>query len=174
MMDVMISINPPYTNMIFGGIKPMEFRKKVLNEMLKDDPDRNIYVYETKNHGGCGKVIGKAKIEKVYKVMYKDETEEVDPVLAQERYDCMKDLHCLWCQRRGKSSNEGGFQSARFTQYREYIGWGYPQNFNYAICLSDITLFEKPKELGEFAGQNGEVLKRPPQNMYFCELIQEK
>lgn len=42
-MDVMASINPPYSNMIFGGIKPMEFRKKVLNEMLKDDPDMDVY-----------------------------------------------------------------------------------------------------------------------------------
>lgn len=101
--------------------------------------------------------------------MYKDEPEEVNPALVQERYDCMKDLHCLWRQRRGKNPKDGGFQSTRFAQYRELIGWGYPQNFNYAICLSDITLFEKPKKLGEFARRNGEILKRPPQNMYFCE-----
>ena len=44
-MDVMVSINPPYTNMVFGGIKPMEFRKKVLNEMLKDDPDMDVYIF---------------------------------------------------------------------------------------------------------------------------------
>ena len=41
----MISINPPYTNMIFGGIKPMEFRKKVLNEVLKRPP-QNMYFCE--------------------------------------------------------------------------------------------------------------------------------
>lgn len=33
-VDVIMSINPPYTNMVFGGIKPIKFRKKVLNEML--------------------------------------------------------------------------------------------------------------------------------------------
>ena len=52
---VLISINKPHTDNIFSGIKGLEWRKKPLPEGL-------YYVYETKNKGGCGKVIGEMRI----------------------------------------------------------------------------------------------------------------
>ena len=172
-MDAMISINPPYTRMIFGGTKPMEFRKKVLNDMLKEDPEMDVYIYETKNHGGYGKVIGKTKIENVYKVFYENEPEETNHTLVQERFHCVKDLYYIWCEKLRKRPNykEGWFKDTCFKKYKKSIGWGYPQNFNYAILFSNITLFEEPKDLDEFVGSKGEILKRPPQNMCFCKLM---
>lgn len=49
--NVMISINKPHTDNIFSGDKSLEWRKKPL-------PIGRHYVYETKNKGGCGMVIG--------------------------------------------------------------------------------------------------------------------
>lgn len=54
-MAVLISINKPHTNNIFCGDKSVEWRKKPLPEGL-------YYVYETKNKGGCGMVIGEMQI----------------------------------------------------------------------------------------------------------------
>ena len=52
---MLISINKPHTDDIFTGIKSLEWRKKPLPEGL-------YYVYETKNKGGCGMVIGEMRI----------------------------------------------------------------------------------------------------------------
>ena len=50
-MAGLISINKPHTDNIFSGDKGLEWRKSALPEDL-------YYVYETKNKGGCGMVIG--------------------------------------------------------------------------------------------------------------------
>ena len=55
MQAVLISINKPNTDNIFSGIKSLEWRKRPLPEGL-------CYVYETKNKGGCGKVIGEMHV----------------------------------------------------------------------------------------------------------------
>lgn len=55
MKYMLISINKPHTDNIFSYIKGLEWRKKPLPEGL-------YYVYETKNKGGCGMVIGEMRI----------------------------------------------------------------------------------------------------------------
>ena len=54
-MAGLISINKPHTDNIFSGDKRLEWRKSALPEDL-------YYVYETKNKGGCGMVIGEMRI----------------------------------------------------------------------------------------------------------------
>lgn len=54
-MAGLISINKPHTDNIFSGDKGLERRKNPLPEDL-------YYVYETKNKGGCGMVIGEMRI----------------------------------------------------------------------------------------------------------------
>ena len=54
-MAGLISINKPHTDNIFSGDKGLEWRKSALPEDL-------YYVYETKNKGGCGMVIGEMSI----------------------------------------------------------------------------------------------------------------
>ena len=55
MKAVLISINKPHTDDIFSGEKGVEWRKRPL-------PEGVHYVYETKNKGGCGMVIGEMRI----------------------------------------------------------------------------------------------------------------
>ncbi len=57
MKAVLISINPPYTTMIFNGEKDIEWRRKSL-------PTGKYYVYETKKNYGSGKVIGEFEVIK--------------------------------------------------------------------------------------------------------------
>ena len=52
---VLISVNKPHTDNIFSFVKGLEWRKKPLPKGL-------YYVYETKNKGGCGKVVGEMQI----------------------------------------------------------------------------------------------------------------
>ncbi len=54
-MPGLISINKPHTDNILSGAKSLEWRKKPL-------PKGRYYVYETKNKGGCGMVIGEVRI----------------------------------------------------------------------------------------------------------------
>lgn len=54
-MAGLISINKPHTDNIFSYLKSLEWRKFPL-------PKGKYYVYETKNKGGCGMVIGEMMI----------------------------------------------------------------------------------------------------------------
>lgn len=51
MKAALTSINPPHTNNIFDKVKGIEWRTKPM-------PTGKHYCYETKKHGGLGKVIG--------------------------------------------------------------------------------------------------------------------
>lgn len=55
MKAILISIQPPHTDNIFDLVKGIEWRTKPL-------PTGKHYCYETKNGGGCGKVIGEFTI----------------------------------------------------------------------------------------------------------------
>lgn len=58
-MDIMLSINPPHVGRILEGIKRVDWRKAPL------PVGRRTFLYETKNGGGCGMVVGEAVIKYV-------------------------------------------------------------------------------------------------------------
>lgn len=58
MKSVLISIQPPHTDNIFDNLKGIEWRTRPL-------PTGKHHCYETKNGGGCGKVIGEFSIWRV-------------------------------------------------------------------------------------------------------------
>lgn len=58
MKAALTSINPPHTNNIFNKIKGIEWRTKPM-------PTGKHYCYETKKHGGCGKVIGEFTVWRI-------------------------------------------------------------------------------------------------------------
>lgn len=59
-MNVLTSIRKPYTDLIFNGTKPLEFRTRIPTDL---EPDDTIFIYESKFKGGAGKVIGEAKLK---------------------------------------------------------------------------------------------------------------
>lgn len=170
-MYVMISINPPYTDMIFSGYKPFEFRKKVLRGLGVGYPTEEItaYIYETKNKGGVGAVVGEVKIDGAYAPNYAKSVEH-STELVKERYMLVKSMYLAWCQMKSikPNMNEGWFKSKKFKEYQREIGF-FGENdsldFNYALCLGGAHKYTHPKPLSCFRNLDGSMLNRPPQNM---------
>lgn len=161
MSAILMSVNPPYAEMIVSGQKPMEFRNKVIKDVYSDsDCPPTVYIYETKNKGGCGMVIGKATIVKIFKLQQKD-----DEYNVKNRNDSLVWLYYDWCFKNNIKPNpkEGWFTSTRFTEYYEKIGWGR----NYALALDLIARFDTPIPLSSFSTGKS-VITHPPQNMCSC------
>lgn len=176
-MYVLISINPPYTDMIFSGYKPFEFRKKVLRGMDEGYPLEEItaYIYETKNRGGCGAIVGEVKIDGAYTVDYVKDVETTTD-LVKERYWLVKSMYLGWCERNKikPNMNEGWFKSERFKKYQREIGFFGKDDaldFNYALILGDRQKYTHPKPISCFRNLDGTVLSRPPQNMQRVKVL---
>ena len=60
MKAVMLSVQPPHTTNIFNGTKSIEWRTKPI-------PPGKQYLYETKNGGGVGKVVGECSIWRIHR-----------------------------------------------------------------------------------------------------------
>ena len=118
MKAVMISINKPHTDNIFDGKKTNEWRTKPL-------PLGKHYVYETKNKGGCGKVIGEMEIYDNVKVHLMDigENYTVDTLVAR------------------------GCVSEDFLQHYAY---SHDVFVLYANLIKNAKRYDTPKELSEF------------------------
>ncbi len=167
-MEVMISINPPYANMIFSGYKPFVFRKQILKGMDALNPYEYItaYIYETKKKGGAGAVIGEVKIEEIHKPRYGARC--VTDMDIKERNWCFKTLYLIWCKKRGVHPNlqDGWLKCKRFRKYQEEIGFGTDPDFNYALMLGEVKQYTNHLPINAFLDMRGEPLNRPPLNMF--------
>lgn len=68
-MDIMIAIYKHWTDKIFAGEKPFEFRTKL---PAKFNPGDKIYFYETKRHGGAAAVVGECVVDAILPLLSKD------------------------------------------------------------------------------------------------------
>ncbi len=166
-MDVLISINPPYTGMILQGEKWFEFRHRILN-VIKDNKKTRLYLYETKNKGGKGMVVGEAVVTAVYGTHYND-CPNGSSELVLQRYAALKRLYYDWCDKHALKANpnEGWFSSKKFSAYTDKIGWGG----NYALYLEHVIPYAEPKPLSVFVNAKGNPVTHPPQNMCYCAPI---
>ena len=127
MKSVLISIQRPHTDNIKALIKKIEVRKNTPNQ----ETPFPCFIYETKTKGGCGKVIGEFICNKV----------EMFSV-GSLRCDDIEKLACL--------------------SYTEMINYFYkPEEldgntakFGYGWHISDLKIYDKPKELREFKRWN--------------------
>ena len=166
-LEVMMSINQPYSDMIFTGYKPFEFRKQILKEMVVLNPQEFItaYIYETKKNGGVGAVIGEVKIEELH--MPRFGAHHVTDMDIKERNWCVKTLYLIWCKNRGVHPNlhDGWFKCKRFLKYQDEIGFGANPDFNYALMLGETKKYTNFLPINAFLDMSGEPLDRPPLNM---------
>ena len=120
MKAVLISIHPKWCEKIFNGQKTIEVRKS----RPKIDTPFKVYVYQTKHKGGKGgKVIGEFICDKVDAYTFSNYE-------AQYRIndvDLMKT--CL--------------------NFPELIAYGKGKDL-YGWHISDLKIYDKPRELGEF------------------------
>ena len=58
-LSILVSLRPPHTTAIFSGVKKIEWRTRIM-------PFGRHFMYETKNDGGCGMVVGDYTCNVVY------------------------------------------------------------------------------------------------------------
>ena len=183
MKSILLSIKPKYAELIASGKKTIEVRKSAPKEV-----PFKAYIYETYDkkyddigicwgkgkrfEHGCKNVIGEFICDKVYNLvnafgglMFADENlNQLDPQL-------FRDMSCLTDE-----------QTADYLGDKDGYGWH----------ISDLKIYDKPKELSEFLACNGNCnhckhrvvnqndvgdvrceneVTRPPQSYMFVEEI---
>lgn len=174
MKAVLISIQPKWVAKIANGEKTIEVRKTA----PKCEVPFKCYIYCTKNRDNeiykrykvgdikSGKVIGEFICDKVF-------------LLHPYTYDGGNaDLrHRKLIQTFEGSSKENEILAATCLTQDEmfdYIGAG---NYGYGWHISDLKIYDKPKELSEFFTPMGKrpsyMVERPPQSWCYVEEIEE-
>ena len=153
MKSILISIQPKWVKKIAKGKKTIVVRKTA----PKCKEPFKCYIYETK-----GKVIGEFICDKVF-------------LLHPYTYDGGNaDLrHRKLIQTFEGSSKENEILAATCLTQDEmfdYIGAG---NYGYGWHISDLKIYDKPKELSEFFTPMGKrpsyMVERPPQSYCYVE-----
>lgn len=120
-MKVLYSINRPHTDNIKSGRKLWEMRKTKPNILVPF----TSFIYETKKKGGCGKVIGEFICDETYTI-------KPDFEYYSYGYDIDDDMLLETC----------------LTQ-EELKEYGKGKTL-YGLHISDLKIYDKPKELSEF------------------------
>ena len=158
MKPVLISIQPRWCELIASGKKTVEVRKT----RPKLDTPFKAYIYETKGkkqyfsqpmpipyNEGKGKVIGEFVCDKIYPIKV-----ESDIAIINWSYFGLK-RSCL-----------------SLDEVAKYIGIN---KTGYGWHISDLVIYDKPKELSEFIVERYPCLarlKRPPQSWCYVEEVQ--
>lgn len=145
---VLISINKPHTDNIFSRDKGLEWRKKPLPEGL-------YYVYETKNKGGCGMVIGEMRI-----------TRSIAVDTSGSLEGCLVNAGCVHPVALKKYANNGTIYANFIQNAKRYDEPKQLGDFNYACDKdpgADCTLCA---ELGLLKCK---PVTRPPQSWCYVE-----
>lgn len=153
MKSVLISIHPKWCDLIASGKKTIEVRKT----RPKIETPFKCYIYETKArpdmptfvdedghvlYTGRGQVIGEFVCDKIIAVDC-DSVAPFDP----ETHEYIQDATRL---------DRTAF--VRYTKFRKAFGW----------LISDLKIYEKPRELSEFWAYNEELHKRYDSEEDFC------
>ncbi len=153
---VLISIRPKWCELIASGKKTIEVRKTC----PKLETPFKVYIYQALPKWGDwnerdGRVIGEFVCDKIDKIRVFEN--------GTVQFWMLNNLHnsCL-----------------EYDELADYIGWG---KHGYGWHISDLVIYDKPKELGEFRSWNtGIVFKdgypmptheinRPPQSWCYVE-----
>lgn len=168
-MEVLMTIWPPFSEMVLDGSKPYIFRKKILQGMEEGGlwkEEGTVYLYDIKGKGGKGKVIGKARLMGCYGLHYSDDLD--CPEMEEGRELFLKAMYLDWCSR-GKiwpNMKQGWLKSRNFKQYQKEIG--FTASCNYALVLADPVCYGEGKNLSDFVDSKGAVMLKPPKNMRLC------
>lgn len=172
MKSVLISIQPKWVEKIANGEKTIEVRKTA----PKCEVPFKCYIYETKGetetpwvdedghfiYKGRGQVIGEFICDKVF-------------LLHPYTYDggnADRARRKLIQTFEGSSKENEILAATCLTQDEmfDYIGAG---NYGYGWHISDLKIYDKPKELSEFFTTMGKrpsyMVERPPQSWQYVE-----
>ena len=147
MKSVLISIQPKYCELIASGKKTIEVRKSAPKEV-----PFKAYIYETKGatempwvdedghfiYKGRGQVIGDFVCDKI------EEFHEYELSLSKKFYEFEKARLDLFLKESCLSYNEVCDYRKNLPYYKPLYGWH----------ISDLKIYDKPKELSEFKRWN--------------------
>ena len=164
---VLISINPKWCELIASGKKTVEVRKT----RPKLETPFKVYIYCTqgREQKALFKALGYKHIPFSSKVVIGefvcDRIDEYTNYSLDEQSGHIK-------------RREDLLRSACMTlkDWRDYIG-SYKSDFGYAWHISNLVIYDNPKELGEFSKPYGTIRKafesqfitRPPQSWCYVE-----
>ena len=160
MKGVLISIRKPHTDNIKALIKTIEVRK------TKPRIERPFlaFIYEAKSNGGCGKVIGEFVCDRIDE--YRAEFTDLQYSDARHKEVCQNTIK--WVEDldeedgvvyRYETSNEEDNPDdckflkescLTFNEVRKYIGETFFDIPFYGWHITELKIYDKPKELSEF------------------------
>lgn len=132
MRSVLISIKPEWTAKILNGEKTIEIRKT----MPKCELPIDVYIYCTK-----GDYIGRISKKYVGKVVARFTMNEVEKIFMSVINHYQYETNTLYEDELLKQSLLNGNELDAYLKNKHY---------GYAWHISDLVIFDKPKELGEF------------------------
>ena len=169
MKSVMLSIQPKWVEKIANGEKTIEVRKTAPKEV-----PFKAYIYETKDatempwvdedghfiYKGRGQVIGDFVCDKI------EEFHEYELSPSKKFYEFEKARFDLFLKESCLSYNEVCDYRKNLPYYKPIYGWH----------ISDLKIYDTPKELGNFFTPMGKrpsyMIERPPQSYMFVEEVQ--
>ena len=187
MKSILMSIRPNWCELIANGTKTIEVRKT----KPKLEPPFKVYIYCTQEKGyndvlWCSGVIGRMSDKANGKVIgefmcydiseyesefYPDDEQPVYESIAEWNAECE-----VW---EAVASNDDTYRTnflkntcLCLEDFRAYLGVG--EIHFYGWHISDLKIYDKPKELSEFGRIKGNVfnpLSRPPQSWCYVEEI---
>jgi predicted transcriptional regulator len=180
MKSILISIKPKYVVKILNGIKKIEVRKgtalyKATKKLIDENGFADFYVYCTKEEditrigrlGGDEFILERYPLTEVQhksinsnysakgKVIFKFRCYKVEEIKPFEEYDSPMGLAYKLTEEKIITC-----QKAQLT-YDEYNRYLKGKN-GYAIHISDLEIFDRPRELCEF---HTNVKKEPPEEL---------
>ena len=191
MKAVLISIRPEWCDKIASGEKTIEIRKNKPNI----EPPLKCYIYETKAINrkkiivdldgelptiyarGRGKVIGEFicdRIEKFESEFYSSDNvlNAIYRVVEDEDYPVVR-MYTSIATNEEDSENFWicSLSCLSFEEIKKYIGCAKREIAFYGWHISDVVIYDKPKELNSFYCRK--ALARPPQSWCYVEEVSE-
>lgn len=156
MKEVLISIQPKWVEKIASGQKTIEVRKS----RPKTEMPFKCYIYKTmgkrkdcfareiQKYFNCGKVIGEFICDKIDNYECELWNDEAYELIRQFNYDEYGEIE----YKHGAENNENCEMLNKgcltWQDIRKYLGQGL--NTCYAWHISNLKIYDKPKELSEF------------------------
>ncbi len=169
MKAVLISINPKWVEKIAIGQKTVEVRKT----RPKIDTPFKCYIYCTYGNpkdNYClskrGKVMGEFVCDRIDNYECELWNDEAYELIRQFNYDEYGDIE----YEHGAENNENcemlNKACLTWQGIRKYLGKGF--NTCYAWHISDLVIYDKPKELSEFNNLKRQPIQRAFQSWGYC------
>lgn len=155
MKAVLVSLKPYYYYLVGEGIKTIEVRKGMPKA---EDWNRDTFFYMSKDEKSF------AKIPKEFQEKYRKHFGKVGLQFVCDDIDTVRVFNdILYCVKNSQA-NKLGQMCLTIEEVKAYLG----DNNGYNWHISDLVIYDKPKELGEFYNLKRQPIQRAFQSWGYC------